>query len=486
MTDIANVLLERAEPKRDRWGRYLIPGPDGKVRSYTRVTTWAGTVDERHNLEKWQQRQVALGLAARPDLLARVAACQPDDKDELAKLCEQAIEASKGSAGANLGIALHAFTERVDLGEDISIPAPWDADVAAYRATLAAAGVRIVPEYVERVVVNHTLQVAGTFDRLAEVPGLGLTVCDVKTGGFLSFQSIAVQLALYARGEALYDPATETCSPMPAVNQEWGIVIHLPAGKATCELLAVDLRAGWDAAQICGSVRRWRTRKDIARPFDSSDGVAQGRSYLQRRIERLRDVVPEALEVLAAKWPPFTPTLRESTEHTAHELAAIQKVVEEVEAQFELAFVPTDPADGLLALDIEAMIARLRSLPPDLLAVVEAAASQATPRIPNLKSAAARREHLDALEQIVGPAEAQAERRRAQALEVIGLVLDITDDELVSALAAHVTGGERVLERFTDADLVRLNEICSEMSAGRLSFTVVDDEWVLRPRQVAS
>lgn len=377
MSDVANVLLERAEPKRDRYGRYLIEG-----KAYTRVTTWAGTVDERYNLEKWGQRQVAMGLAARPDLLARVAACRADDKDELTKLCDAAIEASKGSAGANLGTALHAFTERIDLGEDLTIPAPWDADVAVYRSTLEAAGIKIQREYVERVVVNRTLGVAGTFDRLAEVPGLpggcDLAVVDLKTSGFLSWGAIAIQLAAYAHASELYDPATDACSPMPFVNQEWGVVVHLPAGQARCELHLVDLIAGWEMAQTCGVVREWRKRKDLSRPYAvaapaaptpvvMSEADVKMRDWLYRRIAAVRDA--GHLDELAAAWPAGVPTLKAAEVHSSAQLRAIDKAVSEV----EVAHVLTPPSMNPLAddADVEAMVSRLTALPPDVLEVVQ-------------------------------------------------------------------------------------------------------------------
>ncbi len=48
------------EPKRDRYGRYvIIPATGGKAKSYTRATTIAETLDDRYNLELWKMRQVA-------------------------------------------------------------------------------------------------------------------------------------------------------------------------------------------------------------------------------------------------------------------------------------------------------------------------------------------------------------------------------------------------------------------------------------------
>ncbi len=49
--------LTRPEPKRDRWGRYLIvPTAGGKARSHTRVTTFAKSIADTYNLTEWAKR----------------------------------------------------------------------------------------------------------------------------------------------------------------------------------------------------------------------------------------------------------------------------------------------------------------------------------------------------------------------------------------------------------------------------------------------
>jgi len=46
-----------------------------------------------------------------------------------------------------------------------------------------------------------------------------------------------------------------------------GIIAHLPAGSGTCELIEVDLVAGWDAVQLAKEVREWRSRKGLSKPY---------------------------------------------------------------------------------------------------------------------------------------------------------------------------------------------------------------------------
>lgn len=378
MSDIAQP---RPEPKRDRWGRYVIGG-----KPYTRVTTFASSIDDRWNLEAWKVRMAATGLVERADLFAQVAA-NVGNKKKLDSLCNEAIEAAKGSAGANLGSALHSFTEQIDLGLSPIIPDPWNADIDAYRSTLAANGVRIDPRYVERIVVHHDLGVAGTFDRLVTVDGWPLPViADLKTGNLehaSAFGAIAVQLACYANAQELYDPVSDSTEPMPPVDVTRALVIHLPAGQAACTLHLVDLTAGWQAAQLCAQVRDWRKRKDLASSFAST--LEQRKAWLAARVTRLRDAYPNAFNELARSWPTDVPTFKQSG-HTADHLELIALAISNVEARHGVAFPegsdPTvaKPDTGL----VDGLITRITSLPDDLADAVKQAAKAAD--VPNMQS----------------------------------------------------------------------------------------------------
>jgi hypothetical protein len=265
----------RPEPERDRYGRYRITDPvTGEERSWVRATTWAKTVSDLHALHGWEKRMVALGFAQRPDLVLRVAAvADPDSsagKTELDRLIDRAREHAKAGARANLGTALHAFAESLDLGRPLpQIPPPFDRDIAAYRKAMAA--VEVSRNYIERICVIRDLGVAGTMDRVVRFthgPGgkrLPL-IGDIKTSADLkhSWNEIAIQLALYAHADTIYDPITREHHPMLEVNQEQALVVHLPAGEGRCTLHLVDIAAGWEMARLCGAVRAWRDRKDLA------------------------------------------------------------------------------------------------------------------------------------------------------------------------------------------------------------------------------
>lgn len=264
--------LIRPEPKRDRWGRPLLPHPDtGKEMAFTRVTTFAKSISDTFGLTKWQIRQALKGLTVRPDLFALAAATPVSDTKTLDRVAEDAKEAAGSSSGANQGTAFHSFAERVDRGEKLVIPPPYDADVAAYRKALTAGLLEVDPAYIERMVVVPELGVAGTFDRLLHRGPIDspYLVGDLKTQKDFAFGhlEIAIQLAAYAHGRAIWNPATKAYEEMPPVDQDVAVVMHCPVGTGRCDLYAIDIAAGWEAAQLCREVRGWRARKNLASPW---------------------------------------------------------------------------------------------------------------------------------------------------------------------------------------------------------------------------
>lgn len=264
----------RPEPKRDHFGRYLIPDPKtGKEFAYTRATTFASTIADTFALTNWKVRMTAVGLARRKDLLAGVAAVSHPDsqagKKRIDELCEAAKEHAGSSQRATLGTALHAFLETLDGGGKIeSIPDPWEKDVEAYYYALSRHQVLISPNYIERICVLPRIGVAGTLDRLAQI-GDKRYIFDIKTGSDLkhSWTEIAIQLGIYAHAETIYDAADGKHHKMPRVDQKQAIVAHLPAGEARCQLYFVDIDLGWRTSSICAAVREWRKRKDLAAPI---------------------------------------------------------------------------------------------------------------------------------------------------------------------------------------------------------------------------
>lgn len=269
--------------RRDRYGRYLVvPPAGGKPKGYTRATTVAKALDDTSNLMKWGNRMTALGLAQRPDLLALVQAADPEDRNELDKVCERAKEAGGATARRDLGTALHTMVEKSHADPAWKVPDAYAADVAAVNATIAAAGYEVVDGMSEIMVVLDRHQIAGTSDLTLRRSSDGrLFIADLKTGASVKYGALAwaIQLAVYAAADNLYrqgDAADGTADerlPMPDVDRCEALILHVQPGSGICDVHALDIAAGADALECAMAVRTWRSRKGLLTLVGGGDAV---------------------------------------------------------------------------------------------------------------------------------------------------------------------------------------------------------------------
>lgn len=291
---------------RDRWGRPRIPDPvTGEIRTWTRATTLASTLSDRHAIEAWAQRNIVKGFAKRQDLIVRAVAAG-EDKGKLDEIIKVASEAAGSSEAAAIGTALHTITERMDAGEAVDVPETFKPDVDAYTAALADAELSVVPGWIERFVVTPDVEAAGTADRLYQpIAGLPM-IGDLKTGANAikhGIVEIAAQLAIYSRATHWFDG--KALHPMPAVDQAAGIVAHMPAKGGECVLYVVDLSRGWQIAQLCYEARKWRKADKLAQAMPAREGMIPSSHHGDDAIRaRVKDIV-QALEgaPLPVAWP---------------------------------------------------------------------------------------------------------------------------------------------------------------------------------------
>jgi hypothetical protein len=369
--------------RRDQWGRYLVvPPTGGKPIGYTRVTTVAKALDNGGGLANWKASQAICGTLIRRGLRAQWEALlaehggDPWYANKASKAaCKRLVEECAAVGGANdrreMGSSLHTITALADLGSTPTHLSDETAqDLGAYQAGLASAGIKIDPSLIETTVVLDAFQVAGTFDRLAVVPGFDLPlVADLKTGADLSYSwpSISVQLAAYSRADHIYrqgiatDGSQDRRLPMPEVDQRYGLVMWLDAGSNKLELFLVELEPGWEAFEHSIWTRHWRSRRDIAFPLSDlsydtevTDRIAlleasivkakpeksevnPLRAWLSERIEAI-GLHAEARITLGEHWPSDLPTLRSSPAHSPEQLAVIEKLCDDVERAYRMDF----------------------------------------------------------------------------------------------------------------------------------------------------
>lgn len=262
----------------DRWDRYVLthPGDPGRKVTATRCTTLIKAADDPYNLGVWQKGNVALGLAKRSDLLA-VASTLTQGDPKLKELVKSAEEAGGGSVKANLGTALHGFTEMVDRGRPITdVPEAHRRDIVAYREAVSEHGLSVVPQAIERITLTSLWDgLAGTFDRVYRLPDGSYVMGDVKSGKIgYDPKVIYAQLAMYARGfneTGVYDVANERWERLPIrVREDVALIVHLPAGEGVCRVYratAEDMNLGRAHLGLCTVIRKHRKVRPRLVPY---------------------------------------------------------------------------------------------------------------------------------------------------------------------------------------------------------------------------
>jgi hypothetical protein len=259
----------RQEVERDRYGRPLIkPKDGGKPTAYTRATTIANSLDDPAALTAWKMRMAAIGLTVRSDLLLAISAAQ-EDKMAINRYIEDAMEVAGASRAATIGTALHAFAEKLDLGQELGpIPEEWAGDIRAYEQATK----QLNKIFIEQFCVLDKFKIAGTPDRVVEYKGERF-IADIKTGRIDHPNNIAIQLAIYAHGSP-YNIATGRRGSWGDVNKDKAIIIHLPAGTGLCKLVWIDIAEGWKGVQFAMKVRQWRDKKGLATPFEEQETIS--------------------------------------------------------------------------------------------------------------------------------------------------------------------------------------------------------------------
>lgn len=250
----------------------LIMQPDGTRTAYRRCSKAAAEVENTFNLERYDNRNIAYGMAYDSSLVARLIALGGDPstwdwptKEKVHKILDDARTTAKAHKAADIGTAVHHLTHRVDRGETVNA-GPYQADLDAYQLTMQGHRLEVNRRYIECRIVNDLLRMAGSADRIVttvvhegRVTRVVYRIADIKTGASVDFGGLgfAAQLAAYAGG-VLYDVTTEQRIDTPPIDLTTGYIIHLPAGQGRCTIHEVDLVGGHRAADLANEIRAIR------------------------------------------------------------------------------------------------------------------------------------------------------------------------------------------------------------------------------------
>jgi hypothetical protein len=283
--------------ERDRWGRPLLYPPEGgNAVAYTRASTMAKWLDSQAGLINWKASMAMIGMARSKPIQARIAAivartendAYRENKEALKDLVENATQIAQAQGRADLGTAVHEFTELLDAGtlDWQFVPEQLKAPLGAYREKMQQFETVDTEVFVAVDATDEgtTIRGAGSLDRIIRHPEFGVCVADIKTGAEEPKYPLGVttQVAIYSRGSR-YRDARFAGSPAftdgeanadgtayrkelhPELNKSVGIMIHLPLDRVECSLYALDLDHGWDSLLLGNRVQKSRRPPKLQR-----------------------------------------------------------------------------------------------------------------------------------------------------------------------------------------------------------------------------
>lgn len=248
-------------------GMYKLPHPEtGKVTRFSRATTVAETLDDRHGLHRWQTRLTITGLAQN-EVLARRAARAVEDGDNrtLDELAASSADQAGAAYGREFGTAVHAWAEEVDHGRclPVQVPGLFREHVVEYLRTLARHAVTPLPEFRERIVFNPHANAVGTLDGLYRLADGSTALGDMKTSKSLQYGYLThgVQLAIYAGATHMLALDGSGWEPMPPIRRDFAVLIHCPSdGAHRTALLPYALAPSQVALDMALRVRAMRSQ----------------------------------------------------------------------------------------------------------------------------------------------------------------------------------------------------------------------------------
>ena len=303
-------------------GRYRLPNRDGSAHKggWTRATNLASSISDTKALGDWECRMTLLGVREALVQLQRVGPLQlPAElwslvtlpiedmepgkiRAELMTLVGKFKVLAKAELGATRGNLAHKMVEHHHAGipQGGDIPEETLDKLPSYVSRLPLHKLEALPGMQERQVMVESLNACGTLDNilrdlLMQEDQVRDLIADLKTQKrFWSWLEIACQLALYAHGDAMWDPIKGVWVDMPPVNQERALVAWMPwehpSGHPEVDIYEVDIVRGWEALQVAHTVYGLRASAKAKKdPWGWMRPVPR-QGLLEAYAARLRDV----------------------------------------------------------------------------------------------------------------------------------------------------------------------------------------------------
>lgn len=231
------------------------------------ASTAAKIVADTYLIEKWADRQIAIGMALDRNIVENVAA-HIDNDDRINGFVEDAKKAAGAHRKADRGTQAHRVLYLSLLGrEDQLLTAQQHKDLKALKRTFDRYGLEPT-EYAERFVLYPDSRLCGRFDAILKNRDGDRVMTDLKTGlnAVRYPHPTSVQLAFYRNAPWMATKVEETGNktqvlewgPMPECDPDVGYVIQLEPDADVGTLYALNIEHGWAGAQLALAVRDWR------------------------------------------------------------------------------------------------------------------------------------------------------------------------------------------------------------------------------------
>jgi hypothetical protein len=276
-------------------GRYRLPNRDGSVKKggWTRATNLASAISDTKALGDWECRMVLLGVReallqhfgeegasqALPEDLRALCTLDVDNLERgklraaLMELVGKFKVLAKAELGATRGNLAHQMVEHHHAGLPAAAGTPQETldKLPDYVSKLPMHKLQALQGMQERQVMVESLGACGTLDNILRdlLKPFGVScpdfIADLKTQKrFWSWLEISCQLALYAHGDAMWNPMRAVWEDMPPVNQELALVAWMPwehpSGDPQVDMYEVDIVRGWGALQTAHAAYNLRAK----------------------------------------------------------------------------------------------------------------------------------------------------------------------------------------------------------------------------------